>query len=122
MKCYNNECASKNAQGILEKNLFNQILFIGALILYIFALLADFKIFGISLSATFVTLLFVICYFSLGYGILKEAFYGVIKKEVFNENTLMALASLSAFCIGESATSFNLGQHYKNTSFFITPD
>ena len=46
------------------KNLFNPILFIGALILYVFALLADFKIFEISLSATFVTLLFVICYFS----------------------------------------------------------
>lgn len=113
MKCYNNECASKNAQGILEKNLFNQILFIGALILYVFALLADFKIFGISLSATFVTLLFVICYFSLGYGILKEAFYGVIKKEVFNENTLMALASLSAFCIGESAEAVGILVFYR---------
>lgn len=113
MECCNNECASKNTQEILEKRLFNQTLFIGALILYVFALLADFKIFGISLDATFITLLFVICYFSLGYGILKKAFYGIIKKEVLNENTLMVLASLSAFCIGESAEAVGILVFYR---------
>lgn len=118
MNCCNAECKttqnseSQSTQEDLEQTP-SQALFIGSLILYALALLIDFGILGFSLDSTLLTLIFVICYFSLGFGILKEAWSGIIKREYFNENSLMALASLSAFCIGESAEAVAILVFYR---------
>ena len=37
----------------------------------------------------------------MGFSILREAVEGVLAKNIFNENLLMAVASLGAFAIGE---------------------
>lgn len=44
---------------------------------------------------------FALSYLFVGFSILREAVEGVLAKNVFNENLLMAVASLGAFAIGE---------------------
>lgn len=47
---------------------------------------------------------FVVCLFAyllVGFGILKEAVENIAHGEIFDENFLMAVASIGAFCIGE---------------------
>ncbi len=119
MNCCNEECKitaqnpeSQNAQESLEQKP-SKAFFIGALILYALALLIDLDILGFSLDSTPLTLIFIVCYFSLGFGILKEAWSGIINREYFNENSLMALASLSAFAIGESAEAVAILVFYR---------
>ncbi|WP_416860817.1 heavy metal translocating P-type ATPase [Helicobacter ganmani] len=101
MNCYNNQCETIYAKS--KEKFLHQTFFIGAILLYCVALLVDLEILRFHLNPLILTFLFVFCYFTLGFGILKEAFRSLIKREYFNENTLMALASLSAFGIGESA-------------------
>lgn len=103
---------SQSTQESLEQTP-SKALFVGSLVLYAFALLIDLGALGFSLDSTLLTLIFIICYFSLGFGILKEAWGGIIKREYFNENSLMALASLSAFCIGESAEAVAILVFYR---------
>lgn len=43
---------------------------------------------------------YLIPYIIIGYDILKKAFKGIIKKQVFDENFLMAIATLGALAIG----------------------
>ncbi len=45
--------------------------------------------------------LFLIPYFVIGYDILKKAFKGVKNKQVFDENFLMAVATIGAMALGE---------------------
>ncbi|MCQ2400605.1 MAG: cadmium-translocating P-type ATPase [Lachnospiraceae bacterium] len=45
--------------------------------------------------------LFMIPYLVIGYDILKRAFKGIIKKQVFDENFLMAVATVGAICLGD---------------------
>ncbi|MDE5926481.1 MAG: heavy metal translocating P-type ATPase, partial [Helicobacter sp.] len=101
MNCYNNQCETIYAKS--KEKFLHQTFFISAILLYCVALLVDLEILRFHLNPLILTFLFVFCYFTLGFGILKEAFRSLIKREYFNENTLMVLASLSAFCIGESA-------------------
>ena len=42
-----------------------------------------------------------IAYLCVGYPVLKEAFEAIINKDFFNEFTLMGIATIGAFCIGE---------------------
>ena len=44
---------------------------------------------------------FVISYLLVGFGVLKEAGENILHGELFDENFLMALASIGAICIGE---------------------
>ncbi len=44
---------------------------------------------------------FLVPYFIVGYDILWKAFRGIIKGQVFDENFLMAVATIGAFCLGE---------------------
>ncbi|MCR5581352.1 MAG: heavy metal translocating P-type ATPase, partial [Pseudobutyrivibrio sp.] len=46
-------------------------------------------------------LLFLIPYFTIGYDILKKAFKGIKNKQVFDENFLMAVATIGAMALGE---------------------
>ena len=49
--------------------------------------------------------LFMIPYLIIGYDILRKAFLGVIHGEVFDENFLMAVATLGAILLGEYTES-----------------
>ncbi len=46
-------------------------------------------------------LLFLVPYFVIGYDILKKAFKGIRNKQVFDENFLMAVATIGAMALGE---------------------
>ena len=46
-------------------------------------------------------LLFLIPYFTIGYDILKKAIKGIKNKQVFDENFLMAVATVGAMALGE---------------------
>ncbi|TLD87315.1 heavy metal translocating P-type ATPase [Helicobacter sp. MIT 05-5294] len=120
MSCCNEECQnalqnteSKAPQETSTQGVLSNVLFGGAMILYGFALLVDFGWIGLSLDSTLLSAIFILCYLVLGFGILKEAFIGLISREYFNENTLMALASLSAFYIGESAEAVAILVFYR---------
>lgn len=45
--------------------------------------------------------LYLIPYFVIGYDILKKAFKGIMNRQVFDENFLMAVATIGAICLGE---------------------
>ena len=45
--------------------------------------------------------LFMVPYLVIGYDILRKAFLGVIHGEVFDENFLMAVATVGAILLGE---------------------
>lgn len=90
-------------------------IFLIAIIGYAIALLAEFGI--ISMPDFTQMLLFVCCYFALGYGILKEAILGLIRREYFNENSLMTLASLGAFYVGDGAEAVAILVFYRVGEF-----
>ena len=46
-------------------------------------------------------ILLILSYTIVSYTIYIEAFNDILKKEIFNENFLMIIATLCAFCIGE---------------------
>ncbi len=64
-------------------------------VLLITALLIPSTLFWVRLS------LFVAAYLTVGYGVLWEAVQGIFHLEVFDENFLMALATVGAFALGE---------------------
>ena len=45
-------------------------------------------------------LLFMIPYLVIGYDILKKAFKGILNRQVFDENFLMAVATVGAIVLG----------------------
>lgn len=45
--------------------------------------------------------LYMIPYIVIGYDILKKAFKGILNRQVFDENFLMAVATVGAVCLGE---------------------
>ena len=51
--------------------------------------------------APYKELLFIIAYLPVGYPVIKEAFEGIKNHDFFNEFSLMVVASIGAFCIGE---------------------
>ena len=44
---------------------------------------------------------YMIPYFVIGFGTLKKAVKGILKRQVFDENFLMAIATVGAICLGE---------------------
>lgn len=46
---------------------------------------------------------FAVSYLVVGFEIIREAVEGIMHKNFFNENFLMAIASIGAFAIGEYA-------------------
>ena len=45
--------------------------------------------------------LFLVPYFVIGYDILRKAWKGIRNRQVFDENFLMAVASVGAICLGD---------------------
>ena len=75
-----------------QKNVFLRILIAGALILLIELSPAE---------GWLKFLLFLIPYLTIGYDILRKAWKGILKRQVFDENFLMAVATLGAIALGE---------------------
>lgn len=57
----------------------------------------------IELNTYVLPVLYLIPYFIIGYDILKKAVKGLFKGQVFDENFLMAVATVGAVCLGEYA-------------------
>ena len=55
----------------------------------------------LSLNDFYETILFLITYFIIGYDILKKAIKGILNRQVFDENFLMAIATVGAIALGE---------------------
>ena len=52
--------------------------------------------------------LFMIPYLVIGYDILKKAFKGILNKQVFDENFLMAVATVGAILLGDYSGGLQL--------------
>ena len=76
----------------MKKKLIKIIL---ALILFAFSMIIKFENVWIN------NLLFIISYIIVGFEIVKKAFRNIIRGKVFDENFLMAVATIGAFAIGE---------------------
>ncbi len=55
----------------------------------------------LQLNKWILCILYLIPYLVIGYDILKKAWKGILKKQVFDENFLMAVATVGAFALGE---------------------
>lgn len=55
----------------------------------------------VSLNICVEVILYLIPYFIIGYDILRKAIKGILKRQVFDENFLMAVATVGAMCLGE---------------------
>ena len=66
-----------------------------ALILYLFTMLVKFE------NAWINNAIFLVSYFIVGWDILRKAMRNILRGKVFDENFLMAVATIGAFCIGE---------------------
>ena len=55
----------------------------------------------VSLNLYIEVILYLIPYFIIGYDILGKAIKGILKRQVFDENFLMAVATVGAMCLGE---------------------
>ncbi|WP_087244547.1 heavy metal translocating P-type ATPase [Massilimicrobiota sp. An142] len=55
----------------------------------------------VSLNLYIEVILYLIPYFIIGYDILRKAIKGILKRQVFDENFLMAVATVGAMCLGE---------------------
>ena len=63
-------------------------------------------------------IIFIIIYLIIGGGILKEAFENIIHGELFDENFLMCVATIGAFCVGEYGEAVMVMLLYRIGEFF----
>ena len=82
---------TKKQKTVLYRIIASAILILGISILCKFA---DVNIWG-------QVVLYLIPYFVIGYDILRKAFKGILNKQVFDENFLMAIATVGAILLGE---------------------
>lgn len=83
-----------------------------ALILYLFAMLVKFE------NAWINNAIFLVSYFIVGWDILRKAMRNIIRGKVFDENFLMAVATIGAFCIGEFPEAVAVMLFYQIGEFF----
>ncbi|WDL73211.1 heavy metal translocating P-type ATPase [Helicobacter winghamensis] len=108
--CCSGSCGVKPVNKNTEKVLFGVGIF-GFLV----AFASEFEL--LELAEFLQIFLYLASYFLLGYGILKKAFFGLLRREYFNENSLMAIASLGAFYIGEGAEAVAILLFYRVGEF-----
>lgn len=91
----------------LIRLIISAILFVAALIFSRFAQLPSL-------------FLYIIAYFIAGYDVLFQAIRNIIRGKVFDENFLMSIATIGAFCIGENMEAvavmlfFQLGELFQS--------
>ncbi len=89
-----------------QKNVLYRIIIAAVLVVVIALLpLESLLVNRLHLSETVASLckgfLFLIPYFIIGYDILRKALKGILKRQVFDENFLMAVATIGAMILGE---------------------
>ena len=62
--------------------------------------------------------LYMIPYLVIGYDILKNAWKGILNKQVFDENFLMAVATVGAILLGEYVEGTAVMLFYQIVNFF----
>ena len=64
----------------------------------------------VSLPAWLSVVLYLAAYIVIGYDILRKAFKGILNKQVFDENFLMAVATVGAIALAVSERSADLSE------------
>lgn len=82
---------NKKQKKVLYRILLSLVFMIGIMILTSY----------VSLNLYIEVIFYLIPYFIIGYDILKKAIKGILKRQVFDENFLMAVATVGAMCLGE---------------------
>ena len=82
---------NKKQKKVLYRILLSLVFMIGIMILTSY----------VSLNLYVEVILYLIPYFIIGYDILRKAIKGILKRQVFDENFLMAVATVGAMCLGE---------------------
>ena len=62
--------------------------------------------------------LFLVPYFIIGHDVLRKAVLGIVHGEVFDENFLMAVATVGALCLGEFSESVAVMLFYQIGELF----
>ncbi len=93
----------------MKKKLYSIIM---AAILYIIAMAVNFKYELIN------DVIFIVSYLIIGFGVLKEAAENIFKGKVFDENFLMAIATLGAFAIREFPEAVSVMLFYQIGELF----
>ncbi|MDE7172763.1 MAG: heavy metal translocating P-type ATPase, partial [Helicobacter sp.] len=57
--------------------------------------------------------IYIISYIILGFAILKETFKGFVARDFFNENSLMGIASIGAWLLGDGAEAVAIVLFYR---------
>ena len=74
----------------------------------------------LQLNKWILCILYLIPYLVIGYDILKKAWKGILKKQVFDENFLMAVATVGAFALGEFTEAAAVMLFYQIGELFQT--
>ena len=82
---------NKKQKKVLYRILLSLVFMIGIMILTSY----------VSLNLYIEVIFYLIPYFIIGYDILRKAIKGILKRQVFDENFLMAVATVGAMCLGE---------------------
>ena len=82
---------NKKQKKVLYRILLSLVFMIGMMILTSY----------VSLNLYIEVILYLIPYVIIGYDILRKAIKGILKRQVFDENFLMAVATVGAMCLGE---------------------
>ena len=82
---------NKKQKKVLYRILLSLVFMIGMMILTSY----------VSLNLYIEVILYLIPYVIIGYDILRKAIKGILKRQVFDENFLMAVATIGAMCLGE---------------------
>lgn len=89
-------CGHDHEEEISKKDFGFKVAFGGALLI-IGYILSEFT----AVSSFIPLICFAVSYIIIGFNIIKEAIEGIAHGNIFNENFLMAIASIGAFVIGE---------------------
>lgn len=99
-----------------KKNQYAPVI-VSLLMLLTGVLMNHFQLFAVIEGSAFVW--YAVAYLPVGIPVWKEAIQGLRRREFFNEFTLMGLATLGAFCIGEYPEGvavmlfYSIGEHFQ---------
>lgn len=101
---------NKKQKNVLIRIIISLVLLVGIVVL-------DHSLW---LNKWILCILYLIPYLVIGYDILKKAWKGILKKQVFDENFLMAVATVGAFALGEFTEAAAVMLFYQIGELFQT--
>lgn len=96
--CGSHSCHSRTQTGSIWKMYFPAIF---SFVLLVIGLLLDHVIKADFFSGVVRIVWYLLAYIPVGFPVMKEAWETILQKDFFNEFTLMSVATIGAFCIGE---------------------